>query len=110
MSTPVSKHQIQALLRMSASPDGRLIPQRGGYWTVRGMETLPSRGFTGLGGTPRPAWYITTLTVRALERRQWVERARVAAEPWQDERQLTEKGREAYKQHLLTRDNTPKES
>lgn len=82
--------QLEALRRMAASPDRRLIPLRGGFWTCRGIPTHTVG--IGPGSFTAPDWSVTVQTMRAMEQRGWIARANVHAEDWRDERALTDAG------------------
>lgn len=81
--------QLDALTHIAASPDGRLIWMRGGFWTCREVSTAR----VDHGTYAVPSWYVATLTVRAMERNGWVARTNTHPEDWKDERELTPLGR-----------------
>lgn len=63
---------------------GRLYPEKGGFWTVADAHRN-ERGY--------PSWYVTKVTVTAMETRGWLQRCNVESESWKDARELTEVGK-----------------
>jgi hypothetical protein len=87
---PPSGEQIKVLQKMVTN--GRLFRMPGGFWTVTGVQNTFQK--LDHGGTYlSPEWSTGTVTVRAMEKRGWIQRANVHPEDWRDEREVTEAGR-----------------
>jgi hypothetical protein len=83
----VTVEQAEVLRRLSTGA-GRLIRIHGGFWTTPEMPMKPDRK------EKVPQWWTSVQTVRAMERKGWLDRANRLPEEWKDDRVLTEAGRE----------------
>jgi hypothetical protein len=99
MPTPLvpSPEQLGVLQKLLTSPRHRIVRLPGGFWTTpddpMGGRVLALGRFDNGGSTP--SWHTGTQTVRAMERRGWLQRTNTYAEEWRDDRELTEAGRAA---------------
>lgn len=78
MSAKLSPSQEEVVRRLRESGQD-LVRVLGGFWTLRAL----GEPFQGV-----PAWYVTTNTVKAMERRGLLERTSEYPEYWRDSRRL----------------------
>jgi hypothetical protein len=84
-----SPEQIETLRAMAEHSTGRIERVPGGWWAIPGYSMVDR---LGVGSSPS-GWSTAVQTIRALERRGWVQRAHRYTEEWKDDRELTVEGR-----------------